>query len=401
LSEIVIDNLNDKSGWSVDKTAKPNGIIEVGEYATTDKGPREFLIAGGLEKSLWIKVEGDNGNYAEKTISVDLTGYTEIVLHTISYYKGHSVYDAASDFLYKIDLGFKEYYLSTNKEFSPVRFKIPTGQTASKIKITCLHNEKDVLTISYMVASNPQIPLDFMSALKTAIEAELNQDYSLGTVTGTAGDSSIAITGTGLYVDRLSKVKIGGSNPEEHKVKDRLPSNGNLVFGELFDGKILKYNHTADPLTLRLPVFFGREQTEIISPAIIIWNYDENQLSKTNGEGFDVDTYDVSGGTIEVEQEGFNQILGMQIDCEAVSDYIIDILKKAARKAIYKKNLWVNGRKYDIDIVGPPIRVEATDLNTIPKVSYQIGIEFEESVWASQTQNFPLESATTVTVGVI
>jgi hypothetical protein len=252
-----------------------------------------------------------------------------------------------------------------------------------------------------MVASNPDIPADFMTGVKTMIEAELDQDYSLGTVTGTAGDTSIAITGTGLYVDRLSKIKIGGSNVENHNVKDRL-ANGNLVLGKLFDGPALTNNHSTDALTLRLPVLFGREQSEVISPAIIMWNYDELPFPKTNGQARDVDSYDVSGGTVAVEQEGFNQILGIQIDCEAVSQYIIEILKTAVRKALTQKNLWVNGRKFDFDIVGAPVRVEATDLNIIPKVSYQIGIEYEESIWPSQTQNFPLSAGTdTVTVDII
>ena len=107
MAEIVLDNLNNKTGWTVNKTAHPGGIIEVGEYETTEQGPKESLIAGGLEKSIWIKVEGDNGNYAQKTISVNLTGYTEIVLHSMGFYLGQSVYDVVSDFLYKID--YNEY----------------------------------------------------------------------------------------------------------------------------------------------------------------------------------------------------------------------------------------------------------------------------------------------------
>ena len=400
MSEIVIDNLDDKTGWTVDKTASPSGIMAVGEYETTYSGPAEQLIAGGLSKSLWIKVSGDEDNYAEKTISVDLTGYTEIVFHVKSIYRGTYDLDDYDNFLYKIDLGFAEYYLPAYKEFIPARIKIPAGQTASKIKITCLHGLRDTLIISYMIAAYPEMPLDFMTAIKTMIEAELDQNYYLGTVTGAVDDETITITGDGYYVDRLSKIYIDGTNDENHNVKDR-KANGDLILGELFDGPKLKYAHTDADLYLKLPVLFGREWTEVISPAIIIWDYDEYPMPRTNGEAVDVDTYKVADSTVEVEQEGFNQILGMQIDCEAVSKYIIEILKKAVRKAIYKKNLWVNGRQYDIDIVGPPIRVEATDLNTIPKVSYQIAIEFEESVWQSQNQSFlPTIGTTTISVGI-
>jgi hypothetical protein len=99
MSQLVIDNLDDDTNWSVDKTDSPSGIIEIGEYTTSDAGSREMLIAGGLDKSLWIKVNGDEGNFATKTISQDLTGYTEIVLHTVSIYKGLSEYAVTGDFL--------------------------------------------------------------------------------------------------------------------------------------------------------------------------------------------------------------------------------------------------------------------------------------------------------------
>jgi hypothetical protein len=387
MPQLVIDNLDDKTGWSVNKTANPNGIIEVGEYETSDPGATENLIAGNLEKSLWVRVEGDNGNYAEKTINIDLTGFEEIIFHVKSIYRGNYTYNDTSDFLYKIDLGFSEYYLPAYKEFAPIKINIPEGQTVTKIKITCLHDNRDTLMLSYMVAVKDKIPLDFMNGIKSMVESDLNPNYSLGTVTGNQDDTKIGITGDGYYVERLSQIKIDGANPESHNVRDR-SVDGDLYLGDLFDGSKLLYNHTADNLYLVLPVIFGSETKKIISPAIVIWNYDEQQLPKTNAQASDVDTYKVSDGTVEVEKVGFNQIIGFQIDCESNDDEIKEILQTAVRKAIYKKELWVNGRKYNIDIVGPPVRVEATDKNTIPKVSYQIAIEFEESAWPKIKQNF-------------
>lgn len=396
--ETIIDNLDDKTGWTVDKASKPTGVIEIDEYETTDPNPRENLIAGGLSKSLFIKVEGDNGNFAQKTFTKDLTGFNEIIFHAKSIYEGKSNFKTIGDFLYKIDFGFQEYFLPNFKEFIFIRFKIPENQILTKIKITCLHDNSDVLMFSFMVAAKEEIPLDFLNGVKKIIEDELDENFSLGKLTGNVGDSQIDIVGDAFFVGRLSKIKIEGANPEEHNIKDE-KIDGKFTLGKLLDGDKLKFNHIGDDIFLNFPVLIGTEQREVISPAIVLWNYDEEARPLTNAEGSFLDTYSVTDGTVSVEQEGFNQLLGIQIDCEAVSEPIMHILKKAVRKAIHKKNLWVNGQKFDLEIIGPPVRVEASDLNVIPKISYQIGIEFEESVWPSQTQNFPLVGTTIVTVG--
>ena len=42
-----------------------------------------------------------------------------------------------------------------------------------------------------IVAAIDELPIDFMIGVKSMIESELNQDFVLGTVTGTVGDSTI------------------------------------------------------------------------------------------------------------------------------------------------------------------------------------------------------------------
>ena len=209
----VIDALSSATGW----TNGGSGTIT----ATVNQVP-EYIAGLSNSASLLIHVPAGNLNKTiQKTITFDLTGYTEITLHiwsrNFSYHGGD--YLQASDFAYKIEFGDgKIYYLPTMHGFQDVTFYIGGTGAINEIKVTALHNQEDYLILSYLVAATDELPADIFQGIKEQLTAEVNAKYPsypggvqnkgilLGTLTATAGDTSFYNINSFKLLDRYAVI---------------------------------------------------------------------------------------------------------------------------------------------------------------------------------------------------
>ena len=366
------------SGWSGDGSISADSLNEIPDY-----------VADGLASSVIFEIPaGNEGNYIEKTISVDVTGYEEIVLSVWSRRMKSDDYLKGGDFSYKIAFeGTKEFYLPAYRNFTDVTIALGALTALTKVRITALHDLEDYLLLSACYAIDDEYPLDIMTAIESGLEAWVTSligdtIYS-GTATGRKNADYMEVSGYGDFLDRYSIVKIVGASTETHQVKEFIGDR--MTFMSTYDGEKVLYTHSASPIYLQFPVVFGTAEREAAIPGITVWGMVPEPVPRATGIERRVDTYDVAG-TFGDRRE--DQILRYTflIDCVARQDELQARLNRVVRRFLGQNYLWINGRKHDFEWDMPPqdIRPEAP-IETIAKSQYELAIEVKEPREARQS----------------
>lgn len=367
--KLVIDNMDSSSGWSGSGGASVYGTNEIAPY-----------IAGGLSASLMFQFSELNG-YTEKTYGTDVSDYEEFVMYIWSRNNSYNEYRKASDFDYKIDLGSgKEFYVPIFPGFNHFVLDISSIDTIDRIRITALHGSTDYVLISYAVAVLDELPLDIFKGIKEGLETRRDNltSYLLGTVSGSAGDSTIDLSGLD-FVSPYSTIKIDdGVNSEIHMLDKN--NEGVFSFKDLYDGSTLVNDYSSASVYLHFPIEYGRETIEAIIPGIAIWGFEPERIPVT----FDLDHYYDSwtNSGVSERKEGHYLRWPILLDCEARHDEILAHLTKIVRTFIGRKLVYINGRKFRLEFNSAPVESRPTEhFDIIPKVTYTGIIEIREELW--------------------
>ena len=362
------------------------------------------LIADGLSGSVVFRfLAGNLNKYITKTISVDITGYDEIVLWAWSRNRAGNSFSSASDYSYKIDFGGTEFYIPVKSPMTMITLGCSGMTGLTRIRITALHNEEDYLILSSIVAVLEQNPYDAYIGIQTRLLAEIAARYPdglpLGTATGTAGDKFLSVIGSNkIFLERYAVIKIeDDTNSEVHQISGT--DETNFVFNTMYDGKLLQHSYVNANIYLQIPVEFGQETVEIKLPSITLTGITPELIRRGSALESVVDTRKADG-TVQERTEGAIFKWQFLLDCEARHDEILAILSDFTRKFLAKETLWVNNKKYRMVWEGSPTEImpnEAYDI--VPKIQYLFSMEMIEGLYARQT--LAPVSATDLVVDII
>jgi len=390
----TIDNIDSLTGWTAQSGA------DISAYKLNSNPD---FIADNLTGSVIFKFpEGNSGKYIEKTVSVDITGYEEIVLWAWSRNKSGSSFNKTADYSYKIDFGGSEsYYLPVKSPMGMIVIASSGITSISRIRITALHNDEDYLLLSSCVAVKEQNPYDAYVGLRTSIRAELAVKYpygiQLGTVTALTDETSIAISGTKDFLERYAVIKIKDDvNSEDHQILGN--DETNMSFSSLYDGKKILHDYIDANVYLQIPIEFGQDTVEIKLPSITITGMTPELIRR--GSALE-DVWDTrkSDDTIQSRREGAIFKYKFLLDCEARHDEMIAILSEIVRKFLAKETVWINNKKYRMVWEGIPTEIQPNEaFDIVPKMQFMFSIEMIEGLYARQTSVKIVDSNLTVDI---
>lgn len=353
----------------------------------TGLNDHEQYIAGDLTHSLILNFDGI-GCSCKKiyTTPIDVTNYKKLTFHIFSQMLRKNKYRTKDDFDYQINFGVaKSYYLSAPETFCDITIDISDLTSIEYIEIVALKADRDYLILSYGVLSIDEMPLDIFIGIKKAIDRELTAyltSYPIGTITCSAGDMSLSFVTGNPFIDRYTPIYIlDGIDSETHLIKE---VNGLTVkFASVFDGLAMNHTHLAKPVYLAFPVVYGKIQSEIFLPSVAIWGVLPEELKIDNNLDHYIDAYKIAG-TFKEKKVGRYYSYEMIIDCEARTYEVLTLISIATRNAVSKYQIWVNGRKINIDFSGVPVEIYPTDsVEIIPKIQYTIKVEIREDIYLS------------------
>lgn len=386
----VIDNLDSISGWSASGTAVIYGLNDVKDS-----------IAGGLAHSLIFKFVAA-GDYVSKTLTpVSTTGYTYVTLSVMSQKLGSGSYRSYNDFSYKIDFGSgKEYYLPVSDKLSDVSFYISDISTIDRIRITALDTTTDYLVVSYCVMHLDELPLDAFVAIKTAISSEFDlTKFLCGTITGSAGASSITFSATPKYIRRYSKIMItGGGHTEYHHISTQ---NGlTFSFTSYYDGALLLNSYAGASVYVVPACEYGRYESEIVLPSANIWMIQPEETNIESDVQFENDTWK-SDGSANEQQTGKWYKYDMLIDAEGWTMEEVAYVAEIVKKILGRKIIWINGKKCELRQEGAAAMIEPSEvIQSLPKIQFSCSCLIKDDVWSkirtsalqTTTNTFTLQS---------
>ena len=391
----TIDNIDSLTGW----TPQTGSTLSAYKVNTNPD-----YIADKLSGSVIFKIPVGNLNkYITKTISVDVSGYDEIVFWAWSRNKAGLEFKKSTDYSYSIDFGGSvSYYTPVKSPMTMVILSCEGLTGLTRIRITALHNDEDYLLLSSVVAVKEQNPYDAFTGLQTAILSETVAKYPdgliLGKTTAVAGSKSIpVISGVRDFLERYSVIKIkDGTNSEIHQIIGN--DETNFSFGSLYSGKTLVNSYTNADIYLQIPVEFGQDTIEIRLPSITI-NGITPELIRRGSALEDVWDTRKNDDTIQSRREGAIFKYRFLLDCEARHDEILAILSEIVRKFLAKETLWINNKKYRMVWEGIPTEIMPTEaFDIVPKIQYLLSIEMIEGLYARQTLVKIVDSNLTVNV---
>lgn len=378
----TIDNIDSLTGWTP----------QVGSGITAYKvNQHPEYIADNLTGSVMFKFPiGSLNGYISKTISVDVTGYEEIVFWAWSRNLSGDSFDTESDYSYKIEFGGSvSYYIPVRSPMSMIILSCAGLTGLTTIKITALHSVEDYLLLSSIVAVKEQNPYDAYVGLQSAIELEIASKYpdglQLGKTTASTGDSSIeVVSGVYDFLERYAVIKIKDTvNSEVHQIisTDEI----NFSFSSLYDGKYILHDYTNADIYLQFPVEFGQDTVEIKLPSITLNGITPNLIRRGSALE-DVRDTRKNDGTVQSRREGAIFKYTFLVDCEARHDEILGILSEVVRKFLAKETLWINNKKYRMVWEGIPTEIMPTEaFETIPKIQYNFSVEMIEGLYTRQS----------------
>ena len=372
---LVINKLETITGWSGAITAALN---QHADYIAHDN------IA-----SVCLTPDNDLNGKASLTLNQALTGYEYIVIDCVSLYEGVYKLSSPADAKYLIDFGFQKYHFPVPPKFGPIRFKISGTETITKIEITALHANRDVLMISHLQAIKEILPLDIVEGVVDAIALS---EYSAGTATATAGAKTITVS-SGRYIDRYARLRLGTKYYGVESV------DGNTVrINNLYDGSSGIAENFSGAIYMAPPVESGNLYEEATIPSCVVWDDTPTPLDVDTRVEWRLDTYKYnspSDDSVDVVEIGDNYALAIQIDCESQYEKVLQDMIKSVKKLIAKRMVWVNGVHLEINSLS--IQREESEYE---KMSFIFVVEYSEETWI-ESQKFPLSGTTTLAVNPI
>jgi len=375
---------------TIDSCTSLAGYTSNGTITAYSLNLNSDYIADNQASSTIFKIPAGNLNkYITKTITVDVTGYEEIVFWVWSRNLSASDFDMPSDYYYQIDFGGTAYYVPTKSPMTMVVLSCTGMSALTRVRITALHNVEDYLLVSSICAVKEQNPYDAYIGLKTTLETEIvskyGNGYQLGTVTATTGDKSINITGSKYFLERYAVIKISdGVNYETHQIEKN--DETNFYFNSLYDGKTIKHDYTNANIYLQFPVEFGQDTIEIRLPSITINGITPELIRRGSALEDVYDSHVVSDGDITVRREGAIFKYHFLLDCEARHDETLAMLSEITRKFLAKETLWINNKKYRMVWEGSPTEIMPTEaFDIVPKIQYMFSMEMIEGLYARQS----------------
>jgi len=384
--ELLVDSFTSSSGW----TGSDPGVSVFSENEIED------YIAGLNDKSLIFKFDsGSQNQYIEKSISLDLSGYNELVFHLWSRNKSRRGWDyrKSTDFAYKVDFGTGDvFYIPTLSDFDDVTIDISEITNITKIRITCLHDDEDYLIISNMIAVLDEFPLDIFRSIKTHLELLLSEDYAKARngvqnqgilvasgVDLTAGDKSFSLSQNIDFVEKYSVIKIVDlSNSEVHQISSC--DEMDFRFESTYDGPELLNSYTNASIYLIIPVEYGLSEKEIILPGISIWSDGDQEIFRSIKEEEYRDTFK-DDGSVRSRMVPPNYLHTITIDCESRHNYLLSFMRKVVNRLTGREILWIDGKRIDLNPDGVSTFVQAVEgFNEIPKIQFRMMVELKEEV---------------------
>jgi len=365
-----VETFETLTGWS------STGSMTVSQNAIPQ------FVALHKAASLLVNIpQGNQGKKITKTLNVPMAGMNEIVLSIWSRYKASNTYQQAADFAYSIQFsnGF-QFLLPVLEGFEQVSFFVPGLATVTEFTITALTNDNDILLLSACVAVLDDYPADVLSGMQAEIKLQManetGQGVLLGMVSGTAGDSTLSLTGKN-YVDRMASVLINdGTHSEVHSF-DLTDEKNYRLSPNLYAGGTLLNTYVNAPLYLNLPVEFGRYEQDAVIPGVFLWKMAAEPVLRSS----DVDTvFDTAAaGTWQSRRVPINENYRVLIDVEARHPKILAIMNRAVKRFLGLNVLWINGRKHTFQWTVPPTEIEPDQsVEQFPKVQYEVSIEVQE-----------------------
>ncbi len=376
----TIDEFDNAAGWAGTGTVTVQGLNEHDEY-----------IANYNVASLIFSFPAGNQTetIGKTSLSIDVTGYDEIVFSTWSRSKGRRDYIKTADFNYKLSLGGgNDFYFRTFVEFTQETINISGISTITEITITALHDDEDFLLMSHMVAVADELPIDIFRSVRTLLESVRDETYpkgiSIGTVNAVQDDNILEVAGD--YVFRYAVLYIDDlTNTETHQLADE--GEDGFTMQRTFDGRTLLNDYTAAPIYLRLPVAIGQFEKEVFLPGMVIWGMEPTPIFRANQLDAFFDTFTDTGA--DEVREGKIVNWRVLIDAEARHGFPLAEMTRIIRAAMSRNTLWINGRRHDIFFNEVPVEQIPTDaFQIVPKVQYTLIVELKETVWARKTRPF-------------
>lgn len=387
----IVDDLDSKTGW----TGSVAGITFPDENEVPD-----FIAGLGNVKSVIVKfTSGSINEYAQKSISDDLSDYDELTLHIWSRNKKRTGvgYQKATDFSYKIEFGGSDaYYIPCFDYFTDFTIDISSESVVDKIKITALHDDEDYIIISYLVASKDELPVDIFEAVKEHFVYDIGIEYGkiengvankgilVGTVSASVDDTLLHIETTLPYLDKYAVIYIDdGVNTETHQLGDNDGIDFQLMSS--YDGGTILNDYINANIYLTIPVNFGLAEQDISLPGIAIWGMPAEEIFRGNKEDTWRDTFKTDGSVgSRIVPSSFKYVIEMH--GEARHNELIAIMSKIIRLLIAKEFIWINGKKIDISPEGAGVYIEPIEgASEIPKITYLMNVEIKEEVFDRAT----------------
>lgn len=378
----MVDLLAYAAGWSASGGASILPVNEIPQF-----------IAGGQSSSLVFGFAAASfGQYVEKALSpsVDLSAYTELVMSVYLVRKHGYVFEQQSDYVVQVDFGDgKTYLIPTNGTFTHVTIPIAYFGTvsASRIRFTYLGADLDYLCVSYLVASNPEMPADIIAGVVEGIKSKVTELYGSGVLIGTATGS---VSGTELtfgsdtkWLSRNAVVLISdGTSSETHQLMEVQGVVG--ILGQMYDGPELKNAFTNANVYLQLPVEENKLQREAPMPGIVVWTAEPDPIIIAS----DFDGVQLGWGPTgpALTLEGRIEEWRIGIYCQAFQQGPLGMATTAVRRWLSQHIVWVNGAKIEYIWKEAATYEEPSDPSDLqPSVLYTVEIQIREEVWPIST----------------
>lgn len=374
--KLVIDNLTETTGWTVNA---PSTVSQISFS--------EWLAGHNSSSLMFFFDDDDTTRTATKTYSVDVSDYDELVFHIHSFKYKQNRYRYNTDFNYKITLnGTEVFYVPMYTTWNDVTIDISGINTLTEIKLEPLHDTNDYVVWSYIVAVKEEISIDMMEGLKDLIENEQSerslQRVQIGTVSVSNGDTAFTINNHTENIERYTVIQIDDTvNSEIHLITGTDSYNG-ITEMDLnnFDGNTIQNDFTNAPIYVYYPVTINNQEREIYIPGITIWGVSPEAFATQSEIDSRVDSWQPSA----VSERGVGQQFryNFLIDCEARDYMHLQKCHEVVRKAIAKKIVWIDGKRFRMDFVGPATEIEPTEaVDIIPKIQYNVAIEITEELF--------------------
>ena len=385
----TIDQFTSLTGWSGSGGGSAHGVNALPEF-----------VAGLNSTSAIFKfATGSLSGYVKKAVSINLDSYDEIVFHIWSRNKKNlgSRYLDEAEFPYSIEfykamvkVGMR--YIPTGEGFQNIVVDCSGIGTIDEMRIVCKHSVEDYIILSHMVAVRDEIPRDIFQAIKEQLEYDFGLKYAkvtggvadkgilIGTITGTAGDTSIVFSSPVKFTEKYSVIMIVDLvNSEVHQINEN--DELEFFFNSTYDGKALLHSYTGANVYLTIPVEFGRAEDEILLPGVAIWGMNPEEIYDITKLDSVRDSFKDDGSVSERKGDAKYRYQIM-IDCEARHNEMIAFMSLIVRYFIARQYLWLNGRKTEIFSDGTSTFIEPVEgYNEIPKIQYLVQVDIKEQVF--------------------